>query len=206
MKDVLKNGSLILLTIAVLYIIFLRECKKPNPCPAKDEIIIKKNIWDSIQALAKKPPIIKIETTKIQGDPIYIHDLVLPQPKPEPKDSTINNYSDSLVRDNINVHYDFKVKGTLLDRSWTYIPTINLITLQKTVFVPHIIDRPVKVPAYGLFIYGQVGGNLNSFIPGAGLDFITKKSTEIGYLYQRFGNENIHSAKVGVKLFKNRIK
>jgi hypothetical protein len=44
-------------------------------------------------------------------------------------------------------------------------------------------------------------GNANAFIFGGGLDFITKKNTELGYMYQRLGSDGFHSVKLGVKLF-----
>ena len=201
MKELWKNGVVVLLVIGVLYIIFLRECKHPLPCIAKDEMIIKKSIWDSIQVLANKPPIVKIDTHYIKGDIVYVPTTPLPPPKPEPKDSTINNYADSLFRKDIQVWYNFKVRGTLLDRSWRYLPIQISILEQKTVFVPHFIDRPVKTPANGLFVNGLAGGNEKSFLFGGGADFITKKGTEIGYQYQRFGTDNFHSVKVGVRLF-----
>jgi hypothetical protein len=58
------------------------------------------------------------------------------------------------------------------------------------------------VPQNGFYLYGIAGGNDKSFLFGGGLDFITKKNTEIGYMYQRFGTDNFHSIKVGIKLFR----
>lgn len=200
MKDLWKSGVLILLIIGVLYIIFLRECKSPPACPPKGQVLVAQSTWDSIKALANKPPIIKRDTIRIKGDIVYVPSSPLPQPKPEPKDSTINTYSDSLIRNNINVWYSFKVKGVLLERTWVYLPVTTLVNESITHFIPYIIDRPIRVPVNGLFVYGMVGGNMNSFLPGAGADFITKKGTEFGYLYQRYGTENFHNFKLGIKI------
>jgi hypothetical protein len=198
----ISNGALLLLIIAVLYIIFLRECKKPEPCPAKDEIIIKKIDWQSMIDIANKPA--KHDTVWVKGDIVYVPttpDNPLPQPKPELKDST-NTYADSLVNKEIYVHYDFKVKGTLLSRDWNYRPVIERIT-DSIPYPVYVKGDPyeVKVSQRGLYIYGSAGGNDKAFLFGGGLDFITKKDTELGYLYQRFGNQNFHNIKVGVKLF-----
>jgi hypothetical protein len=205
LKKILSNGFLLLLIISVLYILYLRECKRPEPCPGKDEILVPLSVWNKIQELANKPA--KHDTIWIKGDIVYVPTTPnnpLPLPKPEPKDSTINNYSDSLVNKEIDVHYDFKVNGTLIFRSWSYRPIIERIT--DSVPYPVVVDNsyPVKTPQNGLYISGIAGGNKSSFIFGGGLDYITKKETEIGYMYQRFGNEGFHLVKFGGKLFKKR--
>ena len=202
MKDLWKSGVLILLIIGVLYIIFLRECEHPLPCPPKGQVLVPQSTWDSIKALANKPPIVRIDTIKVKGDVIYVPVTPLPPAKPEPKDSTINNYADSLVNDSIDVHYDFKVQGTLISRAWRFSPIIYRIRRDSIIYVPNIIKEPypVEKAANGLFIYGIGGGNKGSFLVGGGLDFITYKETEVGYMYQRFGNESFHSIKIGSKI------
>jgi hypothetical protein len=200
MKEIWKNGVVVLLIIAVLYIIFLRECKKPAPCPAKDEIIIPLSTWNKIQELANKPAITHIDTVYLKGKTIYVY-KELPIAVPNPKDTTVNSYSDSLIRKDIDVIYDFSVRGDLLSRSWTYKPIITEVFRTDSIFVPQIVEMPVKVPIRGLFGYISAGGNADSFLFGGGLDFITKKNTVIGYQYQRFGSDNFHSVKIGVKLF-----
>jgi len=201
MRDIWKNGVVILLIIAVLYIIFLRECKRPDPCPADDEVIVSRDVWNKIQALANKPPVIHIDTVYIKGKTVYV-DNPVPIPVVDPKDTTINIYNDTLLKKDIDVIYTSKIRGTLLNRKWTYNPIVTTILRIDSIYVPKIIDNPVEVPVRGLFAYGTAGGNANSFLFGGGLDLITKKSTMIGYQYQRFGSDNIHSIKLGVKLFK----
>jgi len=198
LKKILGNGFLVLLIVAVFYILYLRECKRPVLCPAEDEMILKKSMWDSILAISNKPA--KHDTIWLQGDIIYVPTTPsnpLPLPNPELKDTTINNYSDSIVNKQINVSYKFKVKGTLEWRKWNYKPTIERIIDSIPYPVPIDKPYPVKTPKNGLFAYGVAGGNKSAFLFGAGLDFITKKETLIGYEYQRFGNENFHSIKFG---------
>lgn len=201
MKNLWKSGVLILLIIAVLYIIFLRECKQPDPCPAKGEILIAQQTWDSIQALADKPAITHIDTVYLKGKTIYI-DKPVPVPTIDPKDTTINIYKDSLLKMDIDVQYTMKIRGELLNRNWSYNPIVTTIFRTDSIFVPRIVEVPLKVPQNGLFAYIIAGGNTNSFLFGSGADLITKKSTMIGYQYQRFGNDNIHSIRIGIKLFK----
>ena len=202
LKKILSNGFLVLLIVSIFYILYLRECKRPEPCPAEGEILIPLTVWNKIQELANKPT--KHDTIWLIGPTVYVPtkpDNPLPQPQPQPKDST-NTYSDSLIKKDINVHYNFKVKGVLIDRSWEYKPII-MNTIDSIPYPVYVKGDPyeVKVSQRGLYAYGIAGGNANAFLFGGGLDYITKKSTELGYMYQRFGSDNIHSIKVGIKLF-----
>ena len=199
MKDFWKSGIIGLLIVGVLYVIFLRECKKESICPAKDEVIIKKSVWDSIETLANKPPIITMDTVKIKGNTVYVNDKPIPKPVINKKDST-NEYLDSLKNKEIDVKIHLKIRGQLLDRSWMYTPMYTKIVKETTVFVPKIIDNPIPIPKYGLFGYTIAGGNGSSFVFGGGLAFITKKNTEIGYQYQRFGSVSFHSLKLGIQI------
>jgi hypothetical protein len=204
MKDLFKNGLIVLLIIAALYIIFLRECKKPieAPCPPVNKVLVDKTVWDSVCALSNKPAIVTRETIRIVNDPVHVPTSPsnpLPKPNTTNADST-RTYIDSLVKKDINVHYNFKVKGILLDRSWDYTPVITRIKVDSLVYVPKIVDRPFPVVKNGLFVYGTVGGNKTAFIFGGGGDWITKKETLIGYEYQRYGNIGFHSVKLGGKI------
>jgi hypothetical protein len=195
-QKILKNGSLVLLILAGCYILFLRECRT-GKIP-KGKILIEKSVWDSIQKIAHKPPTIKIDTFYKQGPIVYIY-KPLPKPIPE-KDTTINDYKDSLVNKDINVHVADKIQGTLLDRRWSYYPMTKEIIKTITQYVPQIINNPVPVSKAGLYGYATIGGNMNAFLFGGGLDCITKKNTEYGLMYQRYGNINFYSVKLGVKL------
>jgi hypothetical protein len=200
-NKVVSNGFLLLLIIAVLYILFLRECKKPPPCPAQDEMIIKKSDWNNLVALADKPPVVRVDTFWKKGEIIYINSP-LPPSKPQ-KDTTINKYEDSLVNDSIDVQYKFFVRGKLIGRTWQYKPITTVITIDSLIYVPKVveIEKRIEVLKNGLYAYGIAGGNATSFLFGGGLDFITKKDTEIGYLYQRFGSQGFHSVKLGARIF-----
>ena len=206
MKSLWQNGVIVLLIIGVLYIIFLRECKHPTPCPEnEDEMIIKKADWVSMIAAADKP--VKHDTIWRTGPTIYVptgNNNPPPDPQPDPVDTTINNYSDSLIKKDVNVHYNFKVKGILLDRAWAYNPIVERI-IDSIPYPVYVKGEPyeVKIPQNGFYGYVIAGGNMNAFIPGVGVDFITKKSTVLGYQYQRIGSEGYHSFKLGISLNKS---
>jgi hypothetical protein len=207
MKDFLSkflsNGLLILLVIAVLYILFLRECKKPEPCPAEGEILVPLTVWNKIQELANKPAEVHIDTVWKER-PVVEPDPQPPLPDPQTTiDTTIVTYQDSLINKEINVWVDYKIKGLLVDRKWRYKPISSTIRIDSIIYVPKIVDKEIfdDVPQNGFYAYGIAGGNTNSFLFGGGLDYITKKNTELGYMYQRFGEINFHSVKLGIKIF-----
>ena len=202
MKDLWKSGVIVLLVIGVLYILFLRECKKPEPCPAEGEMIIPIDAWKKIQELANAKPTIHIDTVYIKGDIVYLPAKPLPTADSDSKDSTVNSYTDSLVQKDINAWYKFKVRGKLLERKWSYKPTFTIVKEIDSIPYPKIveIDKPYEIAKGGLYIYGMAGGNANSFLFGGGIDYITKKETELGYMYQRFGSQGFHSIKLGGRL------
>lgn len=199
MKNLVTSGILILVIIGVLYLIFLRECKKTEPCPPDGKVLIDQSIWDSILIIANMPPVTVIDTFYLKGDTVYIISP-LPVPVPDPEDSTINNYADSLVNDKINVWYDFRLRGTLLDRQWKYIPITTQIVKETTNYVPKIVDNPIPVSQRGLYLSGLIGGNEQSFLFGGSLDLITKKDNLYGLQYQRLGNDNFYSFRLGAKI------
>jgi hypothetical protein len=197
--NVIKIGIGILFLAGMFSMaIVLRDCSKAD-CPGKGNVIISKAVWDSIQKIADLPPKIHIDTVKIKGDVVYVHSPI-PKPEPGPDSAKIKIYKDSLVNKDINVWATLKVKGDLIDREWKYTPIKTEVIKEITTYVPKIVNNEVKVPQRGLYINGSVGGNANAFIFGAGADLITKKNTEFGYFYQRYGSVNFHSIKMGIKL------
>lgn len=50
---IIGNGFLLLLIISIFYILYLRECKRSEPCPGKDEIIVPLVVWNKMQELAE---------------------------------------------------------------------------------------------------------------------------------------------------------
>jgi hypothetical protein len=197
MKNFITGGLGIFVLVLLVYIFFLRQCgSKTTDCPPKGQMLISKQAYDSIQALLKKPP--KIDTVKVKGDIVYISQPT-PIAKPELGDSTINNYDTTLCKqDTIDVQVKLKVKGTLLKWDWYYTPMTTTITIEK--YVPKIVDNPVPMPKAGLFISVLAGGNKETFLFGGDLDLIMKKNTVIGFVYQRWGNDNLYSVKLGIPI------
>jgi len=101
MKNLWKSGILILLVVGVLYIIYLRECKGPDPGPPEGYILVDKADWDSIIAVANEPPDSFITITVVPGPTVYLPNKPIPVPQPVSGDTVA--YSDSIVNDSINV-------------------------------------------------------------------------------------------------------
>lgn len=199
MKNSWITPLIILVIICVLYGIYRAEFKKANRVVLEEnEMIIKKSVWDSLSLLANKKPIVKIDTFYLAGKVKYVTKEV---PIPVETDS-LHIYSDSLVAPDINVRIYDMTSGKILSREWRYVPMIMQVKEFRTEYVPQIINNPVKVPIpkNGFYIYGIAGGNESTFTFGTGVDLITKKDRLIGYEFQRLGDKNIHSVKVGLQI------
>lgn len=205
MKDYITNFikigvGILFLTGMFSLVIVLRDCTKEE-CPGKGNVIVNKATWDSIKAISNRPPVVHYDTVKIKGDIVFIT-TPLPKSVPSKKDSTVNVYKDSLVNEDINVWTTYSIRGTLVNRTWDYIPLKTTIIKTVEKFIPKVVDNPIPVPQNGLYLYGLTGGNKNTFLFGAGADIITKKKTVYGLIYQRNGSENIYSIKLGIKIGK----
>jgi hypothetical protein len=204
--NVTSIGLIILALIIIIYIIFLNECKRPTPCPPPGKILIAQSSWDSIKAIANKPPIVTIDTFWIR-DTITIPNPQPPIPQPQPDTSTVgvNQYSDSLILKDVNAWYNFKVKGTLLTRTWAYRPRTLEIHKDSIVYVPKVVEVlvPQETAANHMYFEIMYGTEFKEFwsLPGLGTTFISKKDFSIGYMYQRMDKTNFHSIKLGVRIF-----
>jgi hypothetical protein len=199
MKTALKNISFIIIVVLVGYILFLRQCKSSIQCPPAGQILISKVMYDSIKAITNRPPIVTVDTIREKSKTVYVTKIVLKYIT-DKQDSTIKHFTDSTVNNEINFHIGFSLVGRLLSYDKYYTPIRTEIVKTVTVFVPKIIDHNVPVSKSGLWLNGTVGGNESAFLPGGGITYITKKNTEIGLMYQRFGNENFYSIRAGIPI------
>ena len=201
MNESIKNIAIIALLIIVGYLLFLNKKNSTNNVTLKStEMIIQKSAWDSIKKISEMKPEIIRDTVYIKG-PVRIITKEVPVPI-EIKDS-IKTFKDSVKNESIDVSYTYKIKGSLLSTQWEYTPITREVTEIRKEYIPKIVDNIVNVPVpkNGLYLNGIMGGNMNSFLFGAGLDFITKKDRQFGYQYQRFGSSGFHLIKLGIKIF-----
>lgn len=198
MKKLFNSGIGIILAIAVLYIIFLRECKYK---PTEGFSLVADSFIDSLEKVTNMPPDTFVVTKIVKGETVtithtefvYITDST---------QSGIKIYTDSIVNDSINVWSSIYIDGFLRSWEWKYKPITTIIERNINIYVPKIVEKPVPVPAKGLYLSGIAGGNMDSFVFGAGIDLITKKNNLYGLQYQRFGEENIYSIRIGAKIFR----
>ena len=196
----LNKATLIILGIAVLFIIYLLECKRDAGLVlGDDEMIISKSVWSEVTALANKPPEIKIDTFWKKGKTVYV-DRPVPIPVPDPADTTILVYSDTLSNDSINAWVDFKLRGELLSLKWGYTPLITEIMQETTIYVPQIVDNETVIYQREIYLSIVVGGNATSFGFGPDLDYINKKRNIYGFQFRRVGGENFYYFKLGTKI------
>lgn len=199
MKDLFKSGVIVLIIIGVLYLIFLRECKKTD-CPPKGYVLVWSSTWDSVNKMLLRPPEIKIIKEYIKGETVYVDRPVLIS-VPDPQDTTIKVFHDSIKNEKIDAWVDFKLRGELLDFRWGYVPITTTITLEKTKYVPKIVDRPIPVPQDGFYLSGVLGGRAGMPIMfGGNIDLITKSGGMYGLQYQRMGRQNFYSFRLGAKI------
>lgn len=197
MKNFLTSGLAVLVFVLLGYIFFLRECgNKTTVCPPKGYVLISQKAKNSLDSIANLPP--KIDTVHEKGKTVYIEHTTF-KPTPEPNDSTINNYEDSIKKkDTIDVHVKLKVKGTLEKVQWSFVPIVTKITVER--YVPKLVDNPVPIPKSGMYISVLGGGNKETFLFGGNLDLITKKNTVVGIIYQHWGKMDIYEFKLGTKI------
>ena len=197
MKNLLGNGVLIVITIGILYIIYLREWKQDR-CPPKGYTVVSNTFIDSLKKVANMKPLVIVKDSIVYRDTIiYVNH---PVPYPLPIDSTTNLYRDSLYNDSIRVWTDITVNGRINRIVWKYQPVIFQRDSITTIFKPYPVPYEVPIKKTGLYISGKIGGNENMFIYGVDLDMINKKDNLYGIQYQRLGPNNLYLFKVGIKL------
>jgi len=217
MKDFWKSGIIALLIIGVLYVLYLRECKH-EACPPEGYKLLKQVEWDSILALANKPPEVRVDTFWRER-PVIKPNPQPSLPKPNPigdsdissiiSDSNegINVYYDSLIKRDINVWADYIIQGTLLDRVWRYKPISEVIRKDSIVYVPKIVEveKVSETTRNEVFLYGIAGVSFkNNLMIGIGADYVTKKDLMVGYQYQSTGLQRFHSIKLGTRIWRSK--
>lgn len=203
-------GLSILFGCAVGVILYL--LLRPT-CPPEGQVLVPQQAWDSILALANKPPEVRVDTVYVDR-PVVTPKPQPSLPQPQPVDATdiggiidasnegIYLYQDSLVKDDIRVWSDLWIQGTLLDRKWRYTPITTQITTERTVYVPKVVEvvKTVETARNAFYVYAVTGGNANRFVYGGGVDLATKQGLIVGYQYQRLGGEGFNSVRIGFRL------
>ncbi len=183
---------------------------KFKPLP-EGKVIANQSSLDSLQAYIIFEDSLKnlsMEPVVIDTDTVYITEIKYvfssPLPAPDPIDSTITHYRDSLVREKeINVWVDIMVKGVIEDLKieWDYVPVIRSIETITERPVYHPIITTIKVPKYvtGHYVSAIAGGNDKFFTFGVDYDLV-KYNRVYGFQYRRQGDMNVYAVKIGINL------
>ena len=196
MSDVLKNGFLIILTIGLLYLIFLRECKREE-CPPGGSVLVSQAFIDSLRSIANKPPIVIIKDSIVYRDTVIY--IIKDPPIPIDTIDKLRIYRDSIYNDSIRVWTEMHINGSLEVFNQWYRPIIHYRT--KTIEIPKPYPVPYEVPVNksGLYVSSIIGGG-SRFMIGASVDYLNKKDVSYGMQYQRYGNDNIYGIRIGIKI------
>jgi hypothetical protein len=196
MKALLKDGLLIILTIGLLYFIFLMECKREQ-CPPDGSLLVSQSFIDSLRTIAEKPPLVIIKDSIVYRDTIIY--IIKEPPTPIDTIDEIKIYRDSIYNDSIRVWTEMHIDGILKEFNQWYKPIIHYRI--KTVEIPKPYPVPYDVPVNknGLYVSSIIGGG-NKFMIGASIDYLNKKDVSYGMQYQRYGNDNIYGIRIGIKI------
>jgi len=199
MKD---NIQFALILCLFGYIIFLQQCKQSSNAqdaqlPPIDTIIRMDTVLPApiIVQLPRQvvpaPTIIYIDSTK---------NIVVKERIDTGQHQAAQLYQDSLEDENLTLYYSSIVDGELLQNDLNYklkIPTRITKTIE--------ISKPYPVPVSALLLTGSVGGNPSVFASiRLGAEFVSAKGWSLGYDYDLL--QNVHSVKLGVRLFRFKSK
>ena len=112
----MKNFALSLSTIAIIclvgWIIFAQECRRtPEGEIPEGYTLISQETLDSLEIVANLPgDTVYIDTTK---EKIVVKWRDLPVPDPEPADSALNYYTDTISNDSLSIWAELWIQGEL---------------------------------------------------------------------------------------------
>jgi len=184
MKNLLKNGVLIVLTVGLLYVIFLRECKTKVETVVQTDTIVGPSlvIYDTIYITIEKP--VYIVKNTVSYDTVYIDS------------SRFMVYNDSIVNDSIRFWQDIWVNGTIGIWNQRYEP---IIVHRDTRYETPVYIKSTEIKRE-LFLSGILSGNVETFSPGVSLDYVNKKRHLYGVSVQYLNGKPLYGFRIGAKI------
>jgi hypothetical protein len=173
------------IAIIVLLIVGFQWCKNSKTTNQDSEkVTISKT---ELTNLLKQASDVKIVThdTIIFKDKIVIRDHNIPIPVLA-KDST-RIYTDHIKNSDIDITLTDSIHGTLLNRSFTYIPIVKIEKIEITKTIPQIIsvEPPTPIPKSKLQLAMLITTQqFKTNLLGAEIGFINKNNLGIHYQYQ----------------------
>lgn len=165
--------------VAILVIVLLLQSPR-HRWLAKTEIVVYKNTYDSLVAIANRPPIVTVDTIRdtIPGKTIYKDKLV-----PVYLDSLITVYSDTLPTKYFTVTLlDSLRYNRIFYRAWDFESYPEIITeyVEKEKPVFYYVDHYITTSPMGLYGGGSVGIYSKGFKISGDLTFLAKNSMYYG--------------------------
>lgn len=182
MKDLLKNGVLIVFAIGIGYLIFLRECKPKVKTVMQYDTIVgpERVVHDTAYIIVKEPVYI---TKYLKPDTVYMGL------------KKFNLYNDSIWNDSIHFRQSLTVDGEIV--RWTqYYEPLHYFRYVETERPVYITKDLVKRE---LYLTGILAGNMNAFSPGVSLDYINRKRNVYG-LQVQYMDGFVIGFRVGIKI------
>lgn len=193
-KSIYALAALAIITIIAMII---GMCQRESTETTEDKVTVSKAILTKLIETASN---VKVERhdSIIYKDKIVIQDHNIPAPVIG-KDS-VRFYTDHIKNSDLDITINDSVRGTLLNRSFNYIPIIRTERIEVTKTVPQLItvDGPSPVPKTQMQIalIGTYQGSYSALM-GAEIGIINKKSYGIHYQFQtNFTSQKFHSLKI----------
>ena len=184
MKDLIKNGFLIVLAVALVYVIYLRE-KRPR--------------IETVTEIVEGPVRVIHDTIYVKiGEPHYIVKTVTGYDTILVNNSNITVYLDSIVNDSIRFWQDILVDGSIYQWNQRYEPIFIMheITTEQPIYTK-ITDIRRE-----LYLCGILSGNYDAFSPGVSLDYINKKRNLYCVSVQYLNGRPLYGFRIGARILK----
>lgn len=183
MKDLLKNTTLILITIGILYLIFLNECGRNDTIIYDtDTVEVVTTIHDTVYIEVGKTVYL---TKYVKADTVYIDT------------SQYTHYADSIVNDSIRFWQDVFVSGEIDFWNQRYEP---IYTIRETQTVKEV-KVTQKVDQRELFLSGIGGFGNQTYELGVCLDYVNKQRNIYGIYVTYSPHGVVTGGKIGKKIF-----
>lgn len=196
----MKKAIYIMATLAIISLIVMvvAMCtSKKGKSTDSDKVTISRSILTNLINQASDVKIVTRDTI-IYKDRIVVKDHNVPIPA-KLNDST-RIYTDHIKNSEIDITLTDSIQGTLLRRSFSYIPIVKLQKIEVTKTIPQLIDiePPAPVPKLQLQLAMlATTQDFKSGLIGAEIGLINKNKIGLHYLYQtNFNNIKFHSIKI----------